>query len=85
MRVGIYRVYFNQVTEKEVDGKTVEVSHTSPVLEMVAAQSVDQLLAALPAPEQQPGTKTRNQIVQVDQKHKNVLLAGGNREKPSAT
>lgn len=75
MRIGVWRVWYHAITEKVVDGKTVEVSHTSPVMEMVAAESVDKLFASLPVPLQRPGTVTRNVITQIDQKHKSVLLA----------
>lgn len=71
MKVALWRVYYHSIEEK--DGK--EVSHSSPIDVMVAAETSAQLLAALPAPEQKPGTVTRNVIDQIDQKHKAVLLA----------
>ena len=75
MKVGVYRVYFHQITKKSVNGVLVEVSHTSPEMEMVAAENVDQLLDALPRPISKPGFIVENHITQVDQKHRNVLLA----------
>lgn len=72
MKLGIYRVWFYVVTE-DADGK--EVSHTSPVMKMCAAEKQAQLIDSLPEPEPGPkGTRTRNVITQIDQKHKEVLF-----------
>jgi hypothetical protein len=76
MKLGVYRVYYHRITEKfDADkGVLVEVSHTSPVMAVVAAEKVDDLLESLPKPELGlTGTMTRNVIVQIDQKHKDVL------------
>lgn len=71
MKLGIYRVYFHQITER--DGK--EVSHTSPEMKMVAAERAEDLLGTLPDPPAPPaGCTVRNVIVQVDQRHKEVLF-----------
>jgi hypothetical protein len=71
MKLGIWRVYYHIITEK--DGK--EVSHTSPEMKMLAAEFPHQLLATLPNPPKPPaGCTARNVIVQVDQKHRDVLF-----------
>lgn len=71
MKLGIYRVYFHTITEK--DGK--EISHTSPEMKMLAAEFPHQLLETLPDPKAgTAGTTTRNVIVQIDQKHRDVLF-----------
>jgi hypothetical protein len=66
LKLGVYRVYFHQITE--VDGK--EVSRTSPVMKVIAAEDQGQLAAALPEPP--PGS--RNVIVQIDQRYRDVLF-----------
>jgi hypothetical protein len=71
MKLCVYRVYFHQITTGP-DSK--EVSHTSPEMKMCAAENQGQLLDTLPEPKQGPaGTTTRNVIVQIDQRHKDVL------------
>lgn len=71
MKLGVYKVWYHTITEK--DGK--EVSRTSPVIKMVAAENEHKILDALPKPHQEPGTCTRNVITQIDQKHRDVLYA----------
>jgi hypothetical protein len=65
LKLDVYRVYFHTITE--VDGK--EVSRTSPVMKMIAAEEQGHLFDALPEPP--PGA--RNVIVQIDQRYKEVL------------
>lgn len=74
MKLGIYRVYHHTITEK--DGK--EVSRTSPVATIMAAEASDQLLDTLPPPPTGPaGTTVRNVIVQMHQIHRDVLYMPG--------
>lgn len=74
MKLGIYRVYHHQITEK--DGK--EISRTSPVATIMAAETSGQLLDSLPIPPPGPeGTHVRNVIVQLHQIHKDVLYMPG--------
>ena len=71
MKLGVYRVYFHQITTG-ADGK--ELSHTSPEMKWCAAENQGQLLETLPEPPPGPeGTTVRNVIVQIDQKHREVL------------
>jgi hypothetical protein len=72
MKLGIFRVYYHQITTGP-DGK--EVSHSSPVMVTCAAENQGQLLEILPDPKPGPeGTTTRNVIVQIDQLKKDVLF-----------
>jgi hypothetical protein len=79
MKLTVYRVHYHTITEKfDSDrGALIEVSRTSPIAAIVAAEKQEDLLESLPKPDLGlTGTMTRNVIVQIVPRERNVLYAG---------
>jgi len=75
LKLGIWRVWFHVIVERfdREKGAIVEISHTSPVMKVIAVEDQAHLLESLPEPEPgPPDTRARNVIVQVDQRYRDV-------------
>jgi len=76
MRINVYKVTYHTITKaRQESGAFTEVSRTSPVSEIVAAESPQKAFEIIPKPAQKRGTLTENVAIQIHPLQRNVLTA----------